>query len=96
MASICEKFPNIHKPAEDNRQYLGLKLSNGLKVLLVSDPETDISAASLSVQIGSLTDPFELQGLAHFLEHMLFMGTKKVNLKKLFLGLVKGFKFYFY
>jgi len=37
------------------------------------------SAASLSVHIGSMTDPWEMQGLAHFLEHMLFMGTKKVS-----------------
>lgn len=73
-----ERFESILKPAEDKRDYLGLRLSNNLKVLLVSDPETDISAASLSVHVGSMYDPFELQGLAHFLEHMLFMGTKKV------------------
>lgn len=72
-----ERFESILKPAEDKRDYLGLRLSNNLKVLLVSDPETDISAASLSVHVGSMYDPFELQGLAHFLEHMLFMGTKK-------------------
>ena len=27
--------------------------------------------------IGSLSDPLELPGLAHFCEHMLFLGTKK-------------------
>lgn len=26
---------------------------------------------------GCMSDPWKLQGLAHFLEHMLFMGTKK-------------------
>ncbi|KAJ2626322.1 metalloprotease, partial [Coemansia sp. RSA 1694] len=35
------------------------------------------AAASLSVNIGSNANPVELQGLAHFLEHMLFLGTSK-------------------
>src|SRR5690606_36124055 len=72
------RFENILKPREDKRHYLGLELENKLKVLLISDPETDISAASLTVHVGSMSDPLELQGLPHFLEHMLFMGTKKV------------------
>jgi hypothetical protein len=46
-------------------------------VLLISDPTTDKSAAALDVRVGHLSDPAELPGLAHFLEHMLFMGTKK-------------------
>lgn len=87
MTSDFEKFANIIKPVEDKREYLGLKLRNQLKVLLVSDAETDISAASLSVHVGSLADPWELQGLAHFLEHMLFMGTKKVFFKSIFIEL---------
>jgi insulysin len=36
-----------------------------------------MAAASLDVHVGSLSDPEETQGLAHFLEHMLFMGTEK-------------------
>jgi len=43
----------------------------------VSDKETDYSAASLSVGIGSLHNPDNLPGLAHFLEHMLFRGSSK-------------------
>lgn len=31
----------------------------------------------MSVGVGSLQDPLEAQGLAHYLEHMLFMGTTK-------------------
>jgi len=36
-----------------------------------------IAAACIDVGVGSLSDPPELNGLAHFLEHMLFMGTEK-------------------
>ena len=35
------------------------------------------SAAGLCIQMGSFSDPFELPGLAHFLEHMVFMGSEK-------------------
>lgn len=37
--------------------------------------QTKKAAAAMCVEIGSFSDPFEAQGLAHFLEHMLFMGS---------------------
>jgi len=46
-------------------------------VLLVSDEEADTAAACLDVNVGQLWDPITRQGLAHFCEHMLFMGSKK-------------------
>uniref|UniRef100_A0A1W7RAD0 Insulin-degrading enzyme n=1 Tax=Hadrurus spadix TaxID=141984 RepID=A0A1W7RAD0_9SCOR len=68
---------NITKSEEDKRLYRGLELTNGLKALLVSDPTTDKSAAALDVNVGHMYDPLNLPGLAHFCEHMLFLGTKK-------------------
>ncbi|SFT78801.1 insulinase family protein [Halomonas saccharevitans] len=59
----------------DDRDYRALTLDNGLSVLLVSDPEADKAAASLNVDVGSAQDPEDLAGLAHYLEHMLFLGT---------------------
>lgn len=35
-----------------------------------------MAAASLSVKVGSFSDPADIPGLAHFLEHMVFMGSK--------------------
>uniref|UniRef100_A0A8D3BVI1 Nardilysin a (N-arginine dibasic convertase) n=1 Tax=Scophthalmus maximus TaxID=52904 RepID=A0A8D3BVI1_SCOMX len=35
------------------------------------------SAAALCVGVGSFSDPGDLPGLAHFLEHMVFMGSEK-------------------
>ncbi|XP_048324467.2 nardilysin-like isoform X1 [Ziziphus jujuba] len=37
--------------------------------------QTKKAAAAMCVGVGSFSDPFEAQGLAHFLEHMLFMGS---------------------
>ncbi len=61
----------------DKRVIKTLTLENGLDVFLVSDPDVHRSAAALSVGVGHLHDPKEKQGLAHYLEHMLFLGTKK-------------------
>lgn len=68
---------NVVKSEEDKRLYRGLQLSNRMKVLLISDPGTDKSAAALDVHVGHMCDPKELPGLAHFCEHMLFLGTEK-------------------
>ncbi|MBF0276245.1 MAG: insulinase family protein [SAR324 cluster bacterium] len=46
-------------------------------MMLISDAEVNDGAASLAVGVGSLSDPPERQGMAHFLEHMLFLGTEK-------------------
>ncbi|MFY0989309.1 insulinase family protein [Halomonas sp. C05BenzN] len=59
----------------DVREYRVLTLENGLTTLLVNDPEADKAAASMNVGVGSAQDPDDLAGLAHFLEHMLFLGT---------------------
>ena len=68
---------NFIKPKNDTLDYGYTVLSNGLKVLLISDPETKTSSAALGVNIGSLAEKKDEEGLAHFCEHLLFMGNKK-------------------
>lgn len=67
----------IVKSDNDKRKYQYIELPNQLRVLLISDANTDKAAASLDVFVGSAQDPQTHQGLAHFLEHMLFLGTEK-------------------
>ncbi|KAL7197418.1 hypothetical protein ACSBR2_020037 [Camellia fascicularis] len=71
----------ILKPCNDKREYRRIVLQNSLQVLLISDPETDKCAASMNVAIGSFSDPFGFEGLAHFLEHMLFYTSEKYPLE---------------
>ena len=68
---------NINKPTFDKRKYYGNKLENGIKYALVQDKTLERSYVSIAIDIGSFDNPKEYQGLAHFLEHMLFMGSKK-------------------
>jgi insulysin len=67
---------NIEKGELDNRSYRLIKLvDNKLEVLLVHDPTTEKSSAAMDVHVGSLSDPKDFPGLAHALEHCLFLGT---------------------
>ena len=67
----------IYRSPADDRHYRYLRLDNGLQLVLISDPDGDKSAAALSVATGSFDNPRDWPGLAHFLEHMLFLGTEK-------------------
>lgn len=107
----------IRKGVSNQKDYLLHKLKNGMKCLLISQPdneckkftnnksesinntnendddsltddscssgeedlqrESDSFAMSLCVHIGSFSDPIQAQGLAHLLEHMMSMGSKR-------------------
>lgn len=67
----------IKQSPNDPRIYQMIRLHNSLEVLLISDPDLENSAASLSVPIGSMHNPEQQLGLAHYLEHMLFLGSQR-------------------
>ena len=85
--TACQTAPESPAPAttdltvikspNDSRDYRYVVLPNQLRVLLVSDIETEQSAAALAVYRGSFHEPKDRAGLAHFLEHMLFIQTEK-------------------
>ncbi len=66
------------KSEKDTRQYQAIRLDNDMVVLLVSDPQAVKSLSALVVPVGSLQDPADHQGLAHFLEHMTLMGSQNI------------------
>jgi insulysin len=71
-----EKMCSILKPQNDSREYRKLDLPNGMEVLLIHDADDEKASAALSVGVGFHSDPEKIAGLAHFLEHMLFLGSK--------------------
>ncbi len=52
-------------------------LDNGLKVYMSVNKEKPRLQANVVVKTGSRNDPAETTGLAHYLEHLMFKGTKK-------------------
>lgn len=72
---------NLQKPIVDDRSYRVIKLPNQLEALLIHDPETDKASAAMDVNVGSFSDDEEMPGMAHAVEHLLFMGTSKVSLQ---------------
>jgi len=70
---------SLELPVTDDRLYRVILLPNQLEVLLVHDASTDKASAAMDVNVGNFNDPPELPGMCHIIEHMLFMGTKKVR-----------------
>ena len=68
----------MEKPLLDNRTYRVVRLANDLEALLIHDPDTDKASAAMDVNIGSFSDADDMPGMAHAVEHLLFMGTEKV------------------
>jgi len=64
-------------PNVDEYSYRLVNLGNGITALIVHDADTDKAAAACDVRVGSLSDPDDLPGLAHFTEHMLFYSSEK-------------------
>ncbi|MBR5117753.1 MAG: insulinase family protein [Muribaculaceae bacterium] len=52
-------------------------LRNGMKVFLSVNNESPRITAHIAVRTGSRNDPAETTGLAHYLEHLMFKGTKQ-------------------
>lgn len=80
MALIERLADKLEKPALDDRSYRVVRLANKLEALLVHDPDTDKASASVNVNVGSFSDADDMPGMAHAVEHLLFMGTEKVSL----------------
>jgi insulysin len=79
MGNIERLADDLEKPELDDRSYRVIKLQNELEALLVHDPKTDKASASVNVNVGSFSDADDMPGMAHAVEHLLFMGTEKVS-----------------
>ena len=79
MQPVERLADKLEAPSLDDRSYRVIRLPNKLEALLVHDPETDKASASVNVKVGSFSDADDMPGMAHAVEHLLFMGTKKVS-----------------
>ncbi|CAN8096702.1 unnamed protein product [Discula destructiva] len=68
---------HLETPSLDDRTYRVIRLPNQLEALLVHDAQTDKASAGMDVNVGNFSDERDMPGMAHAVEHLLFMGTKK-------------------
>ena len=52
------------------------KLQNGLEIVVIQDRRTPVVSHMIWYKVGSADEPRGKSGIAHFLEHLLFKGTK--------------------
>ena len=76
LVAACTDAPQPVKSPNDDRDYRYVVLSNGLRAVLIHGPGS-VSAAAVSVARGSHHEPDPHLGIAHFVEHVLFIGTDK-------------------
>jgi zinc protease len=53
-------------------------LDNGMRVIVQTDPSAPVVALGLMVDVGARDETPGLSGLAHFFEHMMFQGSRRV------------------
>jgi zinc protease len=53
------------------------KLDNGMEIVVIPDPRTPVVTHMVWYKNGSADDPLGKSGIAHFLEHLMFKGTKE-------------------
>lgn len=70
------RMGQVQKPKCDRRSYQDAVLANGLRVLAIQDKDAVFAAACANVQAGYFDDDLQLPGAAHFLEHMVHLGSE--------------------
>jgi zinc protease len=54
-------------------------LSNGMQICVIPDHRVPVVTHMVWYRVGAADDPLERSGLAHFLEHLMFKGTRTIE-----------------
>lgn len=75
MFAQNEQMPTFNDPLNVKQ----IVLKNGLTVMLSENHDTPQIFGVIAVKAGGKNDPKDATGMAHYLEHMLFKGTKEMG-----------------
>jgi insulysin len=75
---------------KDSKEYKILELENGMEVIIVCDSPSKQSGACMTVETGQIDDYDDKLGIAHFLEHMLFLGSSKYPSSDEYFNFISG------
>lgn len=84
MPAVCN-LPSLNVVQPECRQ-----LANGLQVAMLSLPDTTKAAISVRVAVGSHDEPAGYRGMAHFLEHLLFLGSSAYAVEQSLMAFVQA------
>ena len=59
--------------------FQGLKLKNGLRVILIEDHAAPVVSLAITYNVGSRNEVPGRTGFAHLFEHMMFQGSKNIG-----------------
>ena len=80
VSPVKAEYTLLHGPlANDAMKAHIYELDNGLRVYLTQNSEEPRFYSEIVVRAGSKHDPRDATGIAHYLEHMLFKGTKQLG-----------------
>lgn len=82
MTSNAKEHKYVTVPGDPMQTRL-YTMPNGLKVYLSVNKEKPRVTAHIAVNTGHRNDPADCTGLAHYLEHLMFKGSKKVRHNRL-------------
>jgi len=85
MSAVAIEQLKLEKPDTDYREYARVVLPNKLEAILIHDEKADKSACCLDVNAGFLENG-PIEGLSHFCEHMLFLGSEKFPEEDLYMA----------
>ncbi|MDD2752041.1 MAG: pitrilysin family protein [Candidatus Omnitrophica bacterium] len=63
--------------------YKKTKLNNGLRIIAHSMPDMQSLSLGIWIKVGGRYETFKNKGVSHFLEHLLFKGTKKYSCREI-------------
>lgn len=63
--------------------YKKIKLNNGLRIILYRMPNMRSVALGIWIKIGGRYETIQNKGISHFLEHLVFKGSKKYSCRKI-------------
>lgn len=76
LSLLALMFSSVASASEINIDVKETTLSNGMKILVLENHDAPVFSAMIRARVGSVDEKAGQTGLSHFLEHMLFKGTK--------------------
>ncbi|MFA9452315.1 MAG: M16 family metallopeptidase, partial [Candidatus Aminicenantaceae bacterium] len=83
VLSVCMLFHGISRGGQLDQQhpfpFSPFELKNGLTVILAQDDTLPVVTIAVAYKVGTMHEDLDKAGLAYFLEHLMFEGSRNVS-----------------